>query len=103
MLGQVRTAEQDVDQAMDVLFNHPNVGPFVSRQLIQQLVTSTPSPAYVAAITAVFDNPAARGDRQIRARARAAWRPEGYRQQARRDKTGRRVRRSPDPRTGYNS
>ena len=57
-----QTAEQDVDQAMDVLFNHPNVGPFVSRQLIQQLVMSNPSPAYVAAITAVFDNPAARGD-----------------------------------------
>jgi hypothetical protein len=65
-LGQTfpayQTAEQDLDQAMDVLFNHPNIGPFVSRQLIQQLVTSNPSPAYVAAVAAVFNNPSARGD-----------------------------------------
>ena len=40
-----QTASEDLDQALDVLFNHPNVGPFVSRQLIQQLVTSNPSPA----------------------------------------------------------
>jgi hypothetical protein len=58
-----------MEQALDVLFNHPNVGPFVSRQLIQQLVTSNPSPAYVAAVAAVFDNPAARGD--LRAVVRA--------------------------------
>jgi uncharacterized protein (DUF1800 family) len=59
-----QTAQQDLDQALDVLFNHPNVGPFVSRQLIQQLVTSNPSPAYVAAIASVFaDNGAGvRGD-----------------------------------------
>jgi len=51
-----QTAAQDLTQALDILFNHPNVGPFVSRQLIQQLVTSNPSPAYVADIAAVFDN-----------------------------------------------
>jgi hypothetical protein len=39
-----QTARQDLDQALDVLFNHPNVGPFVSRQLILQFVTSNPSP-----------------------------------------------------------
>ena len=44
-----QTAQQDLDQALDVLFNHPNVGPFIGRQLILQLVTSNPSPAYVAA------------------------------------------------------
>ncbi|MCK7501339.1 MAG: DUF1800 domain-containing protein [Comamonadaceae bacterium] len=33
--------------ALDTLFNHPNVGPFIGRQLIQRLVTSNPSPAYV--------------------------------------------------------
>jgi uncharacterized protein (DUF1800 family) len=49
-----QSALQDLEQALDVLFNHPNVGPFVSRQLIQQLVTSNPSPAYVAAIAGVF-------------------------------------------------
>jgi uncharacterized protein (DUF1800 family) len=51
-----QTARQDLEQALDVLFNHPNAGPFVSRQLIQQLVTSNPSPAYVAAVAAVFNN-----------------------------------------------
>jgi uncharacterized protein (DUF1800 family) len=42
--------------ALDTLFNHPNVGPFVGRQLIQQFVTSAPSPAYVARVTAAFNN-----------------------------------------------
>jgi uncharacterized protein (DUF1800 family) len=50
-----QTPQQDLDQALDVLFNHPNLAPFVSRQLIQQLVTSNPSPAYVSAIAAVFN------------------------------------------------
>ena len=38
------------------VFNHPNVGPFIGRQLIQHLVTSNPSPAYVGRVTAVFNN-----------------------------------------------
>ena len=42
--------------ALDVAFAHPNVGPFVSRQLIQRLVTSNPSSAYVGRVAAVFDN-----------------------------------------------
>ncbi|MGM9487167.1 DUF1800 domain-containing protein [Ideonella sp. YS5] len=42
--------------AIDTLFNHPNVGPFISRQLIQRLVTSTPSPAYVGRVAAKFNN-----------------------------------------------
>ena len=42
--------------ALDGLFNHPNVPPFVSKQLIQHLVTSNPSPAYVARVAAVFAN-----------------------------------------------
>ena len=42
--------------ALDALFNHPNVGPFLGRQLIQRLVTGDPSPAYVARISAVFAN-----------------------------------------------
>jgi uncharacterized protein (DUF1800 family) len=57
-LGQVfpagQTAQQDLDQALEILFNHPNVAPFVSRQLIQQLVTSNPSAAYVGRIAGVF-------------------------------------------------
>jgi len=44
------------DQAVDVLFNHPNVGPFLSEQLIQRLVTSNPSRAYVRRVAEVFNN-----------------------------------------------
>jgi len=51
-----QTASQDLDAALDNIFNHPNVGPFIGRQLIQRLVTSNPSPAYVARVTAVFNN-----------------------------------------------
>jgi uncharacterized protein (DUF1800 family) len=46
----------DLNIALDTLFNHPNVGPFISKQLIQRLVTSNPSPAYVARIATVFNN-----------------------------------------------
>lgn len=51
-------------QALDVIFNHPNVGPFIGRQLIQRLVTSNPGPAYVQRVAAVFNNNGAgvRGD-----------------------------------------
>ncbi|MCA1589765.1 MAG: DUF1800 family protein, partial [Acidobacteria bacterium] len=49
-------ANNSLDQTLDNIFNHPNVGPFVSRQLIQHLVTSDPTPAYVGRIAAVFNN-----------------------------------------------
>jgi uncharacterized protein (DUF1800 family) len=48
------SAQQDLDAALDVLFHHPNTGPFISRQLIQRFVRSNPSPAYVARVAAVF-------------------------------------------------
>lgn len=41
---------------LDTLFTHPNVPPFISKQLIQRLVTSNPSPAYVQRVGAVFEN-----------------------------------------------
>lgn len=50
------SAEADLKAALDALFNHPNVGPFIGRQLIQHLVTSNPSQAYISRITAVFNN-----------------------------------------------
>lgn len=49
-----QSAQQDVNGALDNIFAHPNLPPFISRQLIQNLVTSNPSPAYVARIAAVF-------------------------------------------------
>ena len=50
--------------ALDAIFNHANVGPFIGKQLIQRLVTSNPSPAYVARVAGVFNNNGAgvRGD-----------------------------------------
>lgn len=51
-----QTTTQDLQMALDNIFNHPNVGPFIGKQLIQHLVTSNPSPAYVARVSAVFAN-----------------------------------------------
>lgn len=59
ILGRVlpagQTPEQDLKDALDTIFHHPNVGPFISKQLIQRLVTSNPSPTYVKDVAAVFD------------------------------------------------
>lgn len=44
----------DLKFALDTIFNHPNTGPFISKQLIEHLVTSNPSPAYVGRVAAVF-------------------------------------------------
>ena len=44
----------DVNDAIDILFNHPNVPPFISYRLIQHMVTSNPSPAYVERVANVF-------------------------------------------------
>ncbi len=51
-----QTPEQDLANALDDIFNHPNVGPFISKQLIQHLVTSNPSAAYVQRVAAIFAN-----------------------------------------------
>lgn len=51
-----QSAEAELKIALDTLFNHPNVGPFIGRQLIQRLVTSNPSPAYVQRVAQVFNN-----------------------------------------------
>ncbi|HEY0323401.1 MAG TPA: DUF1800 domain-containing protein [Pyrinomonadaceae bacterium] len=52
----VAAANQELNQAIDNIFNHPNVGPFIARQLIQHLVTSNPSPAYVGRVAAAFND-----------------------------------------------
>jgi uncharacterized protein (DUF1800 family) len=59
-----QTAEEDLTGLIASIFNHPNVGPFVCRQLIQHLVTSFPSPAYVSRVAEVFanDGSGVRGD-----------------------------------------
>jgi uncharacterized protein (DUF1800 family) len=48
--------DTDLQKALDLLaLTHPNVGPFIGTQLIQRLVTSNPSPAYVGRVTAAFE------------------------------------------------
>lgn len=51
-----QSAETDLDAALRNIFNHPNVGPFIAKQLIQQLVTSHPSTDYVQRAAAIFNN-----------------------------------------------
>ena len=65
------SAQQDLEAALDNVFNHPNVGPFIGKQLIQRLVTSNPSPAYVGRVAAAFNNngQGVRGDMRAVVRA----------------------------------
>lgn len=65
------SATRELNQAIDNIFNHPNVGPFIARQLIQHLVTSNPSPAYVGRVAAAFNNngQGVRGDMKAVVRA----------------------------------
>lgn len=66
-----QTAQEDLADALANIFDHPNVGPFVCRQLIQHLVASNPSPGYVERVSKVFaDNGSGvRGDMQAVIRA----------------------------------
>ncbi len=49
------SGEASVTQALDTIFAHPNVAPFISSQLIQRFTQSTPSPAYVSRVSAAFE------------------------------------------------
>ncbi len=51
-----QTARQDLDAALDNIFAHANVGPFVAKSLIQRMVTSNPSGDYVRRVATVFNN-----------------------------------------------
>ncbi len=51
-----QTAAQDLNAALDNIFNHPNVGPFLATHFIQRLVTNNPTPAYVSRAAAAFNN-----------------------------------------------
>lgn len=61
-----QTAEQDLQGALDNIFQHENIGPFISKHLIQCLVTGNPSPGYVERVATVFANngKGVRGDMQ---------------------------------------
>jgi uncharacterized protein (DUF1800 family) len=59
-----RAGTDDLREALDLIFEHPNTGPFICRQLIQRLVTGNPSPGYLYRVAQVFDDNGAgvRGD-----------------------------------------
>lgn len=85
VLPSGQTAAKDLSDALDNIFEDENIGPFISKQLIQHLVTSNPTPAYVARVASVFNgslgvrgdlkavvraillDPEARGDQKIEA------------------------------------
>ena len=50
------TIQEDLDAAIDILFNHPNTGPFISLRLIQRMVTSNPSPSYISRVASAFSD-----------------------------------------------
>jgi len=56
LLAADLTTRMDLSEAMDSIFHHPNVAPFISRQLIQRFVTSNPDPAYVERVATVFND-----------------------------------------------
>jgi uncharacterized protein (DUF1800 family) len=51
-----QTAQQDLDSLLDALMAQPTMAPFISEQLIQHMVTSNPSPAYISRVSSVFEN-----------------------------------------------
>ncbi len=73
--GQVvpsgQTGMQDVNNAIDNLYNHPNVGPFIGYKLIQRLVKSNPTPEYIERVSNIFNDngQGIRGDMQAVIRA----------------------------------
>jgi uncharacterized protein (DUF1800 family) len=48
--------ENDLEQGLSIIAHHPNVAPFISRQLIERFASSNPSPGYIARVSAVFDD-----------------------------------------------
>lgn len=67
--GSVPAADK-LNQALDHIFAHPNVGPFFAKQMIQRLVTSNPSPKYVERVAKAFNN----NGQGVRGDLKAVWR-----------------------------
>lgn len=64
------SGQESLRLALDRIFNHANVGPFIGRQLIQRFVSSNPSPAYISRVASAFNNTqGVRGDLKATLRA----------------------------------
>jgi len=50
------SGQQRMEMALDAIFEHPNTGPFIAKQLIQKMVTSNPGPGYIHRVSSVFNN-----------------------------------------------
>jgi uncharacterized protein (DUF1800 family) len=86
--GQL-TGEEDLRRALDRIANHPNTAPFISRQLIQKLVTSNPTPAYVARVVARWQATGGNLGEVVRAILSDVEARNGHRDPATRDSFGR--------------
>lgn len=71
VLAHGGNARAEMTAALDNLFHHPNVGPFIATRLIQRLVTSNPTPGYVQRVAQVFDNDGSGQRGNLRAVVRA--------------------------------
>jgi hypothetical protein len=71
VLPSNQTTAKDTSDAIDNIANDPSIGPYISKSLIQHLVTSNPSPAYVARVTAVFNSDGTGSRGNLRAVVRA--------------------------------
>jgi uncharacterized protein (DUF1800 family) len=56
LIAPNQTCAQDVSDELDIIASHPNVAPFISRQLIQRFVSSNPSPQYIERVATAFSN-----------------------------------------------
>lgn len=56
VIPEGQSGMEDIEEAIDVLFNHDNVGPFLAERLIQRLVKSNPTPAYIDRVASVFND-----------------------------------------------
>ena len=56
ILSEGQTCQEDIDSALDTLFNHDTLPPFFAKQMIQKLVTSNPSKSYIARVANQFVN-----------------------------------------------
>lgn len=65
-LPEGQSGQQDLEDALDNVFAHPNVGPFIATRLIERLVTSNPTPGYVERVASIFNDNGSgvRGDLQ---------------------------------------